>query len=391
MPRAADLPGAEVVDAARKPAHHFERLLHPLCGADLATLLGVLVGSGGIAPQHLPRAGIALTAAIARWPFSTVEGVMTMVLRRRSGPMPAPLFIVGHWRSGTTHLYNVLTRSPAFGYVPPIATGLPWDMLGLGRALRPLLERALPRERFVESLPVRPDSPQEDEIALANMQPLSFYHGIYFPRRFEERFRQGVFFDGCGVEAIARWRRRHVLFLEKLALLQPGRRLLIKNPVYSARIALLREIWPEAKFIHIYRNPYRVFASTRTFYAKLLQEFALQRLEPAPIDELILEAYPRMMGRLLEDAAALPEAAYVEIRFETFVRNPLGELTRVYETLGLKGFLAARPRFAAYLGEVRDHRAARHPLPTKAALQVRQRWAPFIERWGYAADELDGG
>jgi Sulfotransferase family len=114
-----------------------------------------------------------------------------------------------------------------------------------------------------------------------------------------------------------------VLFLEKLALLQPGRRLLIKNPVYSARIAMLREIWPEAKFIHVYRNPYRVFASTRTFYARLLQEFALQRFEHAGIDELIL--YPRMMGRLLEDAAALPEAAYAEIRFESFVRRPLGE------------------------------------------------------------------
>jgi hypothetical protein len=219
---------------------------------------------------------------------------------------------------------------------------------------------------------------------------LSFYHGIYFPRRLEERFRQGVFFDGCGVAAIARWRRRHVLFLEKLALLQPGRQLLIKNPVYSARMALLREIWPEARFIHIYRNPYRVFASTRTFYARLLQEFALQRLELAPLDELILEAYPRMMGRLLEDAAALPKAAYVEIRFETFVRNPLGELARLYETLGLDGFLAARPRFEAYLREVRDYRAARHPLPTEAALQVAQRWAPFIERWGYPADELDG-
>jgi hypothetical protein len=113
------------------------------------------------------------------------------------------------------------------------------------------------------------------------MQRLSFYHGIYFPRRLEERFQQGVFFDGCGVDAIARWRRRHVMFLEKLALLQPGRRLLIKNPVYSARIALLREIWPEAQFIHIYRNPFRVFASTRSFYAKLLGEFALQRFEHA--------------------------------------------------------------------------------------------------------------
>jgi omega-hydroxy-beta-dihydromenaquinone-9 sulfotransferase len=96
-----------------------------------------------------------------------------------------------------------------------------------------------------------------------------------------------------------------------------------------------------------------------------------------------------MMGRLLEDAAALPKAAYVEIRFETFVSDPLGELNRVYETLGLDGFVTARPRFQVYLGEVRDYRAARHPLPAEAALRVRQRWAPFIERWGYTADELD--
>ena len=72
MSKAADLPGAAVV-AARKPPHHFQRLLHPLCGADLTTLLGALVGSGGIAPRQLPRAGIALSAAIARWPFSAVE------------------------------------------------------------------------------------------------------------------------------------------------------------------------------------------------------------------------------------------------------------------------------------------------------------------------------
>ena len=81
----------------------------------------------------------------------------------------------------------------------------------------------------------------------------------------------------------------------------------------------------------------------------------------------------------------------LEIRFETFVRNPLGELSRVYQTLGLDGFIAARPRFEAYLSEVRDHRATRHPLPAEAALQVRQHWAPFIERWGYAAAEFDRG
>src|SRR5918994_5859143 len=55
----------------RTPADHFRQLLHPLCGADLTTLLGVLVGSGGIAPPHPLRAGVAPPLAMIPWPFST--------------------------------------------------------------------------------------------------------------------------------------------------------------------------------------------------------------------------------------------------------------------------------------------------------------------------------
>jgi hypothetical protein len=89
MFKAADLPDAAVVGAARKPSQHCQGLLHPLCGADLTTLPGAHVGSGGIAPRQLPRARIALTAAIARWPFSIVEEVVTAVRRRQSGRCPS--------------------------------------------------------------------------------------------------------------------------------------------------------------------------------------------------------------------------------------------------------------------------------------------------------------
>ena len=50
-------------------------------------------------------------------------------------------------------------------------------MLTLGRWLEPLLLKTLPSERFIDNVPVMPDSPQEDEIALANMTEPSFYHG----------------------------------------------------------------------------------------------------------------------------------------------------------------------------------------------------------------------
>ena len=68
--------------------------------------------------------------------------------------MPSPVFIVGYWRSGTTHLHNVLSQAPQFGYVSPLAAGLPWDVLGIVRALRPLLERVLPSDRYVDNVQV---------------------------------------------------------------------------------------------------------------------------------------------------------------------------------------------------------------------------------------------
>ena len=216
-------------------------------------------------------------------------------------PMPAPVFIVGHWRSGTTHLYNVLSRSPAFGWVPPFAAGLPWDFLGIVRPIRAVLESHLPRDRLIDNIPVTPDSPQEDELPLALMSTVSYYHGLFFPSRFEDHFNRGIFFDGCDVEEIAGWQGTFSYFLRKVALIQPGRPLLLKNPVHSARIPILRAMWPDARFIHIHRNPYVVYPSTRRTFGTLLKSFALQDYGHVDLDRFVLDLYPRLMNRLVED------------------------------------------------------------------------------------------
>lgn len=368
---------------SKAPSQKGPRLFHPLMGANPATVLRVLKRNGGVPASRLPHAGLALLASLARWPFSAYERYRVAGWRRQRGEMPAPVFIVGHWRSGTTHLYSLLARSRQFAYVPPLAVGLPWDFLTLGAALRPLLERALPADRFIDQVAVNPDSPQEDEIALANMQALSFYHGLYFPRRFRENFEAGVFFDHCPPEAVERWQQAMRLFLEKVSLQQPGRRVLIKNPVYTARVAMLRQMWPEARFIHIYRNPYVVYQSTRNFYRALFQELALQPLDGADADRLILESYPRMMNAVLEDTRALPEGRFVELRFEDFEQRPLEEAERIYQTLGLPGFEDDRPALEAYLSSTRGYRKNSYRFPREDLEQVERHWGDFVRRWDY--------
>lgn len=296
--------------------------------------------------------------------------------------MPAPVFIVGHWRSGTTHLANTLSRSGAFGILPPISVGLPWEALGLARLVAPFILQFFPRNRLIDDVALASDLPQEDELALANMTALSFYHGVYFPRQIETSFDRGIFFDRCSEGEVAAWARALRLYVAKMTLHQGGRPLLIRNPAHSARIPLLRAIWPDARFIHIHRNPYIVHASSRRMFATLLRELALQD-SVVDTDELVLRTYPRLMGALLDGAAALPRGAFAEVRFEAFQRSPLPELERIHQQLDLPGFAGSRERFARYLASIRDYRGADHRLPAADLDRVRDRWAPFLERWDY--------
>ena len=266
-----------------------------------------------------------------------------------------------------------------------MAVGLPWDMMGLGFVLRPVLERALPERRYIDNVAVRPDSPQEDEIALANMSPLSFYHGLYFPRHFGRNLQRGLYHEGCTAAETEGWRRRFIHLLEKVSLAQGGRRLLIKNPVYSARVAMLREIWPDAHFIHIHRDPRAVFVSTVHFYRTLLDKLALQPYDHIDVEQVVLDHYPRIMQALLDDTADLPPDRFVEVAFERFEREPLAEAERIYRRLNLPGYSAAEPRFRAYLGEVCGYAKNEHRLAEAGRERVERRWSPFIDRWGAPA------
>ncbi len=358
-------------------------LFHPLCGADFLTLTRVL-SRHGIPAARAHELLIALAVSILRAPASLAEHVSVLARRPRLGVKEAPIFIIGHWRSGTTHLYNVMSRSPRFGFVSPFATALPWDFLLIGKVFEPLLARILPEHRFIDNIPVERDSPQEDEIGLANMTPLSFYHGLYFPRRFEETFNAGVFFDGVSDEESASWQRVLRYYFDKLSIGQGGRRLLIKNPVYTARVRLLREMWPNAKFIHIHRNPYKVFFSMRNFYTQLFNEFALQPYDHIDTDAFILSSYRRMMDACVRDCAALAPDQLAELSFESFQKAPLQELERIYRTLDLPDFDEARPFFSHYLDSVRDYQKNTYAFPPDAKEQVRRHWQPYIERWSYA-------
>ncbi|MBK0397743.1 sulfotransferase [Limibaculum sp. M0105] len=355
-------------------------MAHPLSGADLGTLRRVFRDGGR--PDRLGSAAAIWGAALTRWPASAIERALIARRLPRVEDMPPPVFILGHWRSGTTHLYNLMSLGD-WGYVPPVAVGLPHDMFGLARLLRPMLERQLPETRFIDNIPVTPTSPQEDEIAIANMSPLSFYHGIYFPRAFDRLVDRGLFFDGCDAAEIDAWAERFTYFMRKLALDQ-GKPLLIKNPVYTARPAMLRRLFPGAKFIHIHRNPHEVFLSMRNFYDKLLAVMALQDI-PADldIDATILRVYERIMASFAAETAGWTAPDFVELPYAWLDADPLGALEEIYAGLELPGFEALAARARSYLAGIEGYRKNSFKGDAETVAKVEHALGHWLERWDY--------
>lgn len=360
--------------------------MHPLFGADLPSLARLLTQNGAVSMPKIPIALAAGLAAFGRLPFTLGERGMVAWQRRGMTPMPAPIFIIGHWRSGTTHLYNLLTRS-TFGYVTPIAAGIPHEFLTLGRWLRPWLVNMLPETRYVDGMEVRPDSPQEDEIPLGSMNPISFYHGIYFPKRFEEHFHRGMFLEGCSAAEIRAWEAALIRFAEK-CWLDHRQRLVIKNPTYTCRIPRLLSVYPDARFIHIYRNPYEVFRSTKRFYRALLERFAWQPFDHLDIDRFVLEGYKRMMDRVESDRRTLPDNRFVEVRFEALEAQPLQQISRIFDQLELGGVGTAEPAIRSHLQRVADFKKMTFDPNVEEQALVERHWGEHIKRLGYSLPSL---
>ena len=345
--------------------------------------LARLVAAYGCDAKHLPRLIGLFGVTALRQPVFWWEAARHG-RRIRKEPIKPPVFIIGHWRSGTTHLHNVISQDPQFGRVTLVEAGMPHDFLTLSARMRPKMAEQIPDKRLMDNVPVAVDSPWEEEMALTSTGRMSFYHVSFFPRCMEQIFDEAVMFNGGDPELVRTWQRQYTGFLRKVQYAQCGLPLLLKNPANTARIRWLRTMFPGARFIHIRRNPYKVFTSTVHLYLKVQEEWGLHDTDPDRVARHVLESYPKLMRAYFDQREELGSNELVEVSYAELQQDPLGMLRRAYGQLGLPGFEAAAPRFEAYLASQSNYRKNELTLRPEDSREITRRWQDIFEQLEYA-------
>jgi hypothetical protein len=355
-----------------------------MAGASLGSLARTLRRHGGFSRRSLVQVAIIFASALLRWPSCAVEALRVARRVEQVSFEPPPVFIVGHWRSGTTLLHNLMSRDPGYCFPTVVDVLRPYDFYPnpLDFITREVVLRFLPATRPMDGVRLGPDAPQEEELALATMGAPSFFNCFYFPKQMSKVFADEVLFASAD-DSSRLWCQALTYYLAKLAALNPGRQLLLKNPAHSARIPLLVKLFPGAKFVHIHRDPAAVFHSTRRLYHHMLALLALQDYQPTDIDSHILWAYPELMNRLIDSLAELPPGRAMAVRYDELLADPTGTVNRIYRDLNLGDFERVKSSIAIYADK---HVHGMSPVPIldqQTASRLALDWGSVYTRLGY--------
>lgn len=299
---------------------------------------GQVEGLAALVPELAAADAPPLPVAQARW-----DPARHAAARPVTAPAMAdsPIFVVGFPRSGTTLLEQMLDAHPQLV--------------------------AMDERPFLQGLADRLEA-----------------RGVAWPDGLGE-------LDDAACDAL---RAEYWQAVRGVVQLQPGQRLVDKNPLNLLRLPLIRRLFPEAPVILALRHPCDVLLSC------YMQAFR------SPAFALLCASLPRL-ARGYADAmefwlyhAALLQPRTLELRYEDLVADPQAQVARLGQFLQLqqperlldfqrharaKGFIST-PSYAQVVEGINRKALDRWHAYRDAFAPVLPVLQPFLRRWDYRVD-----
>lgn len=295
-----------------------------------------------------------------------------------------PVFILGHWRSGTTFVHNVFSCDKHFGYNTTYQTVFPHLIMWGQPFFKKNMSWLMPDKRPTDNMELAVDLPQEEEFALANMMPYTYYNFWFLPKYMEEYADKYLLFDQISEQELRIFEEIFVKLIKISLWNTGGTQFLSKNPPHTGRVKELVKMFPNAKFIYLMRNPYTVFESTRSFFTNTIQPLKLENIPDEQIEANILSIYAKLYHKYEADKKSIPEGNLVEIKFEDFEANAFEMTKDIYERLNIPGFEEAKTSIQNYLGKKKGYKKNQYKYDERTVRLVNEHWEFALKDWNYA-------
>lgn len=295
-----------------------------------------------------------------------------------------PIFIIGHWRSGTTHLHYLMNEDNQFiglenyqAFFFKIAFLSKW-------ILRPLLNNLMPEKRPQDNIPIDAYAPCEEEHPLTNNTTMCGMQTFFFPRN-KSYFNHFNLFKNVDQKKIKKWQGKyHDMLLQIEWFNKEKKQLLLKNPHNTARIDQLIKRYPKAKFIFIHRHPSEVYLSMKHLYKKTISTQFLQEINSDEIEKSILYFYSETLKSYLVKKELIPSEQLIEISFTELEESPVKTIEKIYDKLNLSNFENIVKDLELYCQKNSQYQKNKfESLDDKTIKKIKKNWDFAFKEWNY--------
>lgn len=295
---------------------------------------------------------------------------------------PDPVIIIGHWRTGSTYLHQLLSLDPQFTTARVFQVATPDIFLSAKKYFKPVMQKFLGSKRPMDNVTLAVDEPQEDEYALLKMASGSPLEKLLFQKNdtfFLEPFNALV----EGEKQRKNFKQSLSTFYKKILLDEPAANLVIKNPFHTLRLDALLELFPKARFVHIYRNPFHVIPSTRHMWQVVGHQNTFTT--PAPIADT--GALARVLKGFLDEVEACkiqhPSAKIFEMAFETLEAEPITTIHQLYNFFEISFSDEYQYALQQYTKAISGYRKNDYPIDQMALSTIKQYLNDFNLKHNY--------
>ncbi|MCK5757691.1 MAG: sulfotransferase [Clostridiales bacterium] len=359
--------------------------LHYLHGGNLIVLFKLLFDNKfKINIKKIPVVLMLLISNLVNVPFILLQKIIFGRKIKNTEIKKDPVFILGHWRSGTTYLANLMTRDEQFGFFNILQTYHPSTYILLKPFLHFFGRKVIPKQRPQDNIKVSIDLPQEEDYAVSNRSIFSMIHFIAFPRNMKKYYQRYGCFSGIGDKELNKWKRIYINELKKATYSAGGKQLVIKTPINTARIKVLLDMFPNAKFVHIHRNPYRVCLSTQKVYRDFFPIYDLQYIAgDEELERTQLEVYETLYKKYLKEKGLIPDGNFTEVSYDELTQNPMDTINNIYKNLGITGFDEASENFKSFIDDEKTYKTHSYSYDEAHCKNIKDRLGFAFDEFGY--------